>query len=196
MIRKWKCVIAEIVSISTERMVNIFHTHLCTERGMGSLAAAGSAGRTPWHMDGRHFQPRIKYRLWRFRRLSAWLEIWHGLLACRCPAWGPPNSRNRQPTVHVWRADRAATREPIPLSMCMRKLYARWVPRLLTIDQKRIRVTTLERNLAYFNLNPKELLRWFVTMDGTWIHHYTPESREGSKEWVKPGESAPKRPKT
>ena len=33
-------------------------------------------------------------------------------------------------------------------------------------------------------------------MDETWIHHYIPESREGSKEWVKPGESAPKRPKT
>ena len=27
------------------------------------------------------------------------------------------------------------------------------------------------------------------------IHHYTPESREGSKQLVKPGESAPKRPK-
>ena len=33
-------------------------------------------------------------------------------------------------------------------------------------------------------------------MDETWIHHYTPESREESKKWVKPGKSAPKRPKT
>ena len=39
--------------------------------------------------------------------------------------------------------------------LCMRKLCARWVPRLLTIDQKRIRVTTSEKNLAYFNRNPK-----------------------------------------
>ena len=39
-------------------------------------------------------------------------------------------------------------------------------------------------------------MRQFVTMDETWIHHYTPESHEGSKQWVKPGESAPKRPKT
>ena len=45
--------------------------------------------------------------------------------------------------------------------------------------------------------NPKGFLRRFVTMDEMWIHHYTPESREGSsKHWVKPGESAPKRPKT
>ena len=77
--------------------------------------------------------------------------------------------------------------------LCMRKLFARWVPRLLTIDQKRIHVTTSERNSTYFNRNPKEFLRRFVTMDETWIHHYTPESREGSKQWVNPGESAPKR---
>ena len=64
---------------------------------------------------------------------------------------------------------------------CMRKLCARWVLWLLTIDQKHIRVTTSEQNLAYFNRNPKEFLRRFVTMNETWIHHYTPESREGSK---------------
>lgn len=78
----------------------------------------------------------------------------------------------------------------------MKKLCARWVPRLLTIDQKRIRVTTSEQNLANFKRNPKEFLRRFITMDETWIHFYTPESHEGSKRWVETGESAPKRPKT
>ena len=54
---------------------------------------------------------------------------------------------------------------------------------ILTIDQKRIRVTTSEQYLIYFNRNLKEFLRRFVTMDETWIHHqYTPESREGSKQ--------------
>ena len=61
---------------------------------------------------------------------------------------------------------------------------------------KRIRVTTSEHNFGYFDRNPKELLRRFVTMGETWIHHYTPESREGSKQRVKPGENASKRPKT
>ena len=78
----------------------------------------------------------------------------------------------------------------------MRKLCVKWMPRLLTTDQKRIRVITSEQNLSYFNRNPKEFLRPFVTMDETWIRRYTPESREGSKQWVKPGESALKRPKT
>ena len=33
-------------------------------------------------------------------------------------------------------------------------------------------------------------------MNETCIHHYKPESREGSKQWVKPGGNAPKYPKT
>ena len=69
--------------------------------------------------------------------------------------------------------------------LCMRKFCAKWVPRSLTIDQKNIRVTTSEQNLAYINHNPKEFLRPFVTMDETCIHHYTPESREGSKQLIK-----------
>lgn len=78
----------------------------------------------------------------------------------------------------------------------MKKLCARWVPRLLTVDQKRIRVTTSQQNLAMFTRNPTEFLRRFITMDETWIHFYTPESMQQSKQWVSPGESAPKRPKT
>ena len=39
--------------------------------------------------------------------------------------------------------------------LCMRKLYAKWVPRLLPIYQKCIPVTTSGQNLAYFNRNPK-----------------------------------------
>ena len=35
-----------------------------------------------------------------------------------------------------------------------------------------------------------------MTVDETWIDHYIPESREGSKQWVKPGESSSKRSKT
>ena len=49
--------------------------------------------------------------------------------------------------------------------LCRRKLCARWVPRLIKIDQKNIRVTTSKQNLAYFNRNPKEFLHRFVTMD-------------------------------
>ena len=62
--------------------------------------------------------------------------------------------------------------------LCLRKICARWVPQLFTIEQKRIRVTTPEQNLVYFNHNPKDFLRRFVTMDKTRIHLLTLESRE------------------
>lgn len=78
----------------------------------------------------------------------------------------------------------------------MRKLSARWVPRLLTPDNKRIRETTSEQCLKLFKRNPKEFLRRFVTVDETWIHWYTPETKEQSKQWTAPGEPAPKKAKT
>ena len=78
----------------------------------------------------------------------------------------------------------------------MKKLSARWVPRLLTVEQKRNRMKTSEHCLDMFKRNPKEFLRRFVTVDETWIHHYTPEMKEQSKQWTSPGEPAPKKAKT
>ncbi|XP_037572215.2 SUN domain-containing protein 2-like [Dermacentor silvarum] len=74
----------------------------------------------------------------------------------------------------------------------MRKLSARWVPRLLTPDNKRICETTSEQCLKLFKRNPKEFLRRFVTIDETWIHWYIPETKEQSEQWTVPGEPAPK----
>ena len=40
--------------------------------------------------------------------------------------------------------------------------------------------------------NKKEFLRKYVTMDETWIPHFTPESNRQSAEWTAAGESRPK----
>uniref|UniRef100_A0AAR5PSL6 Uncharacterized protein n=1 Tax=Dendroctonus ponderosae TaxID=77166 RepID=A0AAR5PSL6_DENPD len=77
----------------------------------------------------------------------------------------------------------------------MKKLTARWVPRLLAIDHKRSRVTISNEYLAMFRRNPNELLLRFVTVDETWIHHNTPETKEQSNQWVSSGEHAPKKAK-
>ena len=37
-----------------------------------------------------------------------------------------------------------------------------------------------------------EFLRRYITVNETWIHHYTPETKEQSKQWVFKGEHAPK----
>jgi hypothetical protein len=37
--------------------------------------------------------------------------------------------------------------------------------------------------------------RRFVTVDEIWIHHYTPEIKEQSNQWISPGKQAPKKAK-
>jgi histone-lysine N-methyltransferase SETMAR len=78
----------------------------------------------------------------------------------------------------------------------MTKLSARWVPRLLTVDNKRNRVVASQQCLELFQRNPNEFMRRYVTVDETWIHYYTPETKEQSKQWTSPGERAPKKAKT
>ena len=58
----------------------------------------------------------------------------------------------------------------------MRKLSLLWVPLLLTIDQKRERVDISRSYLEQNERNEKDSLRRFITVDETWIHHYTPET--------------------
>ncbi|XP_030761217.1 protein GVQW3-like [Sitophilus oryzae] len=78
----------------------------------------------------------------------------------------------------------------------MRKLSARWVPRLLTLDQKRVRMNISNVMLAQFRHNKCEFWRRLITVDETWIHHYTPETKIQSKQCTAKGEPAPKKAKT
>ena len=61
---------------------------------------------------------------------------------------------------------------------------------------KRNRMTTSEHCLDMFKRNPKEFLRRFVTVDEIWVHHYTPEMKEQSKQYTSSGERAAKKAKT
>jgi histone-lysine N-methyltransferase SETMAR len=75
----------------------------------------------------------------------------------------------------------------------MRKLCTRWVLRLLTADQKRTHMKISKQYLEHFNKNKTDFVRLFITMDETWIHHYTPESKRHSKQWTEASCSAPKK---
>ena len=77
----------------------------------------------------------------------------------------------------------------------MKKLSARWVPRLLTIDQKQQRVDDSTVGLVLLQRNRADFFRRFVTMDETWVHYHTPESNRQSAEWLKSHESRPNQPK-
>lgn len=66
---------------------------------------------------------------------------------------------------------------------------------MLNPENKRNRETISEQCLELFKRNSKETLRRFVTVDETWIHWYTPETKEQSNQWT-PGERALKKTKT
>jgi len=61
----------------------------------------------------------------------------------------------------------------------MKKLCARCVPRLLTADQKCMKIS--EQCLEHFNKNKTDFVHQFITVDEDWIHHYTPESKQQSE---------------
>jgi [histone H3]-lysine36 N-dimethyltransferase SETMAR len=73
----------------------------------------------------------------------------------------------------------------------LRKLSARWVPRMLLPDQKRIRVLTSKSNLMLFKADEDNFMARFVTVDETWVHHFDPESKQQSKEWRERGSAPP-----
>ena len=80
--------------------------------------------------------------------------------------------------------------------LAMRKLCAKWVPRELTIHQKQQRIDDSELCLKMLDSNKTEFMRRFVTMDETWLRHFTPESNRQSAEWSARDEPTPKRGKT
>jgi histone-lysine N-methyltransferase SETMAR len=75
----------------------------------------------------------------------------------------------------------------------MKKLCARWVLHLLTADQEHTRLKISEQCLERFNKNKTDVVRQFITMNETWNHHYTPESKHQSKQWIEACCSAPKK---
>ncbi|GFU41928.1 histone-lysine N-methyltransferase SETMAR [Trichonephila clavipes] len=78
----------------------------------------------------------------------------------------------------------------------IRKLSMRWVPCLLTLDQKHVRMNISNALLPQFRCNKSKFYYRLITVDETWIHHYTPETKIQCKQWTAKGEPAPKKAKT
>ena len=57
------------------------------------------------------------------------------------------------------------------------KTSARWIPRLLSKENKRNRVIDSEAILALFRRYPNDFLRRYIIVDETRIHLYTPETK-------------------
>ena len=79
------------------------------------------------------------------------------------------------------------------------KVRARWVPCILTHVQKSFRVEMCSELLAIYTATPDNMLSRIITDDETWIHHWDPDTEQGSMQWntstlLHPGSSALNRP--
>ncbi|GBP26468.1 Histone-lysine N-methyltransferase SETMAR [Eumeta japonica] len=77
--------------------------------------------------------------------------------------------------------------------MNMRKISARWVPKMLTPFDKQRRLQTSKDFLELVGDNIDEICDRIVTVDETWVRQYDPESKQESMQWTKKGERPPKK---
>ena len=75
----------------------------------------------------------------------------------------------------------------------MRRLCARWIPKMLTDEQKMERVRCCEQFLRQFHTEGERFLRRIVTVDETWISLYEPETKSQSTMWKTRGSQSPKK---
>lgn len=76
----------------------------------------------------------------------------------------------------------------------LRKIAAKWVPRVLTEDQMKAR-KTIATTLNNRYMQEPGFLEKIVTEDETWVYSFEPESKRRSSEWKKPGSPRPKKAK-
>ena len=73
----------------------------------------------------------------------------------------------------------------------MRRVSARWVPRLLLPEQMGIRVKMCNEYCRQYNDDGDTFLNRVVTCDETWIHFFEPESKQQSSVWKHPSSPSP-----
>lgn len=76
------------------------------------------------------------------------------------------------------------------------KVCARWVPRQLTDEHKRKRIESSREFLRRHEEEGEQFLDSIVTGDETWVHYFTPESKQKSMQWRHPSSPTVKKFKT
>lgn len=73
----------------------------------------------------------------------------------------------------------------------VRKVCSRWIPHLLTVLQKEVRVKWCRDMLKRYHSGNSTAVYNIVTGDETWIYSYEPETKQQSTVWVFEDESSP-----
>ena len=81
---------------------------------------------------------------------------------------------------------RASVHRLLKKDLNMSKLSPKFVPRILTPEQKRHRVDLCTQNLAHFRRDTS-LLEKVITTDESWFHVFDLAMKQGSAEWRQQG---------
>lgn len=73
------------------------------------------------------------------------------------------------------------------LSLCS----ARWIPKVLTPEQKKFRVQASQENLNLLSMDKEFFLGQIVTGDETYLHRYEAETKRQSSQWLTAGAQPP-----
>lgn len=73
----------------------------------------------------------------------------------------------------------------------LRKVCARWVPRLLTQDQKKERVSLAKETLKKFKKLDSKKISELIMGDKTWIYYFEPQRRINKKQWLRKDQARP-----
>lgn len=75
--------------------------------------------------------------------------------------------------------------------LSLSKVCARWIPKLLTNEQKQNRAQLSLALFHRFDADPGNFMQRIVTGDETWVYYYDPETKQQSMEWVETGSRPP-----
>ena len=75
----------------------------------------------------------------------------------------------------------------------MRRVCARWIPKMLNDEQKRLRVERCDQFLKRYESEGENFMDRIVTVDETWISLYTPETKAQSTIWKTMGSPSSKK---
>ena len=64
------------------------------------------------------------------------------------------------------------------------KISARWIPHLLTNEQKRTRVQMAKQLLKKYQKYQKKVYDKLITGDETWVHFYEPKRKAYNRIWA------------
>ena len=74
----------------------------------------------------------------------------------------------------------------------LRRVSAKFVPKLLTMEQKQLRLQVSQDMLDCSNSNPN-FLNIVITGDESWVYGYDPETKMQSSQWRHPSDPRPKK---